>query len=188
MAKQVTLKDIAQEAGVSVALVSFVMNNRMGADGKQKYRVGESTRQRILEVARRLHYRPVERILRRSVRALVVGVILPDPADGWTGAFSARLEQAAYPEGCTLLFGYTQGDPVRFKRLSALLLERKVDGLVALPPADEGDPLEEIRRSGVPCVVPDSGEEPGSSATECASRLFRLLQEYENNVINTISL
>ena len=62
----VTLKDIAKEAGVSVALVSFVMNNRLGDNGKQKYRVAESTRQRILDVARRLGYRPVNRLLQRE--------------------------------------------------------------------------------------------------------------------------
>lgn len=34
--KRVTIKDIATEAGVSIALVSFVMNNK--ADGKNTYR------------------------------------------------------------------------------------------------------------------------------------------------------
>ena len=43
MTKNVTIKDIAREAGVSIALVSFVMNNRIGADGKQKYRVSQAT-------------------------------------------------------------------------------------------------------------------------------------------------
>ena len=178
MPKQVTIKDIAKEAGVSVALVSFVMNNRLDADGKQKYRVGESTRERILEVARRMHYRPVQRILQRAQRSLVAGVVLPDPADAYYGSFAAQLERLALPQGCTLLFGYSQGDPVRFDRLTAAFLERKVDGLVVVPPAQEKDALEELRRSGIPCVVPDTGEEALSSAQECASRLFRLLQDY----------
>ena len=75
MPRSVTIKDIAKEAGVSVALVSFVMNNRLEADGKPKYRVGESTRAHILEVARRMNYRPVARVLRRQMRSVVVGVI-----------------------------------------------------------------------------------------------------------------
>ena len=58
MQKNITIKDIAREAGVSIALVSFVMNNRLEADGKQKYRVSETTKERILEVARRFNYQP----------------------------------------------------------------------------------------------------------------------------------
>ena len=54
--KRVTIKDIATEAGVSIALVSFVMNNK--ADGKDTYRVNKETAQRILEVAQKLNYQP----------------------------------------------------------------------------------------------------------------------------------
>ena len=54
--RKVTIKDIATEAGVSIALVSFVMNNK--ADGKETYRVNKETAQRILEVAEKLNYQP----------------------------------------------------------------------------------------------------------------------------------
>lgn len=79
MPKSVTIKDIAAEAGVSIALVSFVMNNRIGSDGKRKYRVNEATREKILEVARRLNYQPssAARML-RSGHSKVIGVLLSD--------------------------------------------------------------------------------------------------------------
>ena len=53
---RVTIKDIATEAGVSIALVSFVMSNKV--DGKKTYRVNKDTARRILEVAERLNYQP----------------------------------------------------------------------------------------------------------------------------------
>ncbi len=173
MPKNVTIQDIAKEAGVSVALVSFVMNNRLGDDGKPKYRVAESTRQHILEVARRLEYRPVSRMLQRERKALVVGVILPDPALGYYGCFADRLERRTLPQGCTPLFGYSQGDPVRFRRLCELFLAQQVDGLVAVPPATDEGALEEVRRSGIPCVVPLEHTDPLVSAEECVQRLMK---------------
>ncbi|ASJ73837.1 LacI family DNA-binding transcriptional regulator [Granulosicoccus antarcticus] len=49
MINEPTLKDIAREAGVSVAAVSKVLNNRIG--------VGADTRERITEIAQRMRYR-----------------------------------------------------------------------------------------------------------------------------------
>ena len=73
--KRVTIKDIATEAGVSIALVSFVMNNK--SDGKETYRVNKETAQRILEVAQKLNYQPnnAARTL-RSGKTNTIGVIV----------------------------------------------------------------------------------------------------------------
>ena len=86
MPKSVTIKDIAAEAGVSIALVSFVMNNRIGSDGKRKYRVNEATREKILEVAGRLNYQPssAARML-RSGHSKVIGVLLSDISNVFYG-------------------------------------------------------------------------------------------------------
>ena len=50
--KKITIKEVAKEAGVSVATVSYVMNHR--TDIKLK----ESTRQKVLQVANLLNYTP----------------------------------------------------------------------------------------------------------------------------------
>ncbi|RYX83335.1 LacI family transcriptional regulator [bacterium] len=60
--RAVTLADIASEAGVSTVAVSVVLNN-----AQSKVRVSAATRERIMETAQRLQYRPnaVARSLRR---------------------------------------------------------------------------------------------------------------------------
>ena len=175
MPNPVTLKDIAQEAGVSVALVSFVMNSRLDADGKPKYRVGAQTRERILETARRLGYRQAEPMQSVVPKKRVVGVILPDPADAYYGSLSAELERLALPQGCTLLFGYSRWDPVRFQRLADVFRSQHVDGMVVAPPEGEKEGLDMLWRANIPYVIPETGRDPLVSARECAAKLFELM-------------
>ena len=53
MANKVTLKQIAQEVGLSPSSVSLVLNNR-------PCRISEENRKRIKEVAARNHYVPIQ--------------------------------------------------------------------------------------------------------------------------------
>ena len=52
MPKKITMRDIAREAGVSVATVSYIMNNR--TDQK----ISEATRKKVLQLANLLDYTP----------------------------------------------------------------------------------------------------------------------------------
>ncbi|MBG0564580.1 LacI family DNA-binding transcriptional regulator [Actinoplanes aureus] len=84
--RRTTLADVAAEAGVSVALVSIVMRGAPGA--------GAATRERVLEVARRLGYQPDSRArLLRSGRTRLLGVVFdvrhPFHHDLLTGLYDA---------------------------------------------------------------------------------------------------
>lgn len=156
MAKNITIKDIAREAGVSIALVSFVMNNRIGADGKQKYRVSETTKERILEVATRLNYRPssAARMLRQG-RTHVIGVILPDSANLFFGVIARELEKITYLHGYTIVFGFTEQDPERFARLVQSYLEKDVEGFILVPAQGSAKCVEQLMDAGKPFVIID---------------------------------
>ena len=52
MEKKPTVKDVAKAAGVSVATVSYIMNNR--TDQK----ISEQTRKKVLQIANLLNYTP----------------------------------------------------------------------------------------------------------------------------------
>lgn len=52
MKNKVTVKDVAREAGVSVATVSYIMNDR------KDVKIGDATRKKVLQVANLMNYRP----------------------------------------------------------------------------------------------------------------------------------
>lgn len=52
MDKKITIRDIAKQAGVSVATVSYVINNRMDQ------RISEETRKKVLQIVNLLNYTP----------------------------------------------------------------------------------------------------------------------------------
>jgi DNA-binding LacI/PurR family transcriptional regulator len=84
--RRTTLADVAAQAGVSVALASIVMRGAPGA--------GAATRERVLDVARRLGYRPDSRArLLRSGRSHLLGVVFdvrhPFHVDLLTGLYEA---------------------------------------------------------------------------------------------------
>ena len=109
-----------------MALVSFVLNNRLEADGKPKYRVGEATRERILEVAGRLGYQRVDKsrpMVQGATR--IAAVLLRDPDKD--RELGREKERELYRQGYTVLFGYTWGDPLRYERLLKLAREQKAE-------------------------------------------------------------
>lgn len=156
MPKNVTIKDIAAEAGVSIALVSFVMNNRIGEDGKQKYRVNQITRDRILEVARRLNYQPnaAARIL-RSGKSRVIGAVLSDISNVFYGEIAKQLEEKAFRKGYTMLFGSTDECAEKLDRVVRSFIDKGVEGFIVVPCEGSEGTLRHIRNLNTPLVIMD---------------------------------
>lgn len=156
MSKNITIKDIAREAGVSIALVSFVMNNRIEPSGKQKYRVSEATKQKILEVAARMNYQPssAARMLRRG-RTHVIGVIVSDLGNIFYGIIAKEMEKILTHRGYTVLFGSSEEDPERFGRLVQSFLEKDVEGFIVVPCIGCDPSIQRLMASGCPFVTID---------------------------------
>ena len=70
--KKVTIRDVAREAGVSVTLVSFVMNAKMGKDGRLDCPVNPNTAARVLEVAKGLVTGGITRPLRCAAESPIL--------------------------------------------------------------------------------------------------------------------
>ena len=141
-----TIFDVAEAANVSITTVSHVFSG--------KRRVNEATRQRVLEAAERLAYRPraIARALaagRTNTLALSIPFTGPDLLlNSFFQEFLPALSLAALDRGLSFLYIPPDAAP----ELSAPLLDGRVDGVVLVLP-DEHDPfVRTVLESGVPFV------------------------------------
>lgn len=144
-----TSADVARVAGVSRATVSYVLN------GSSSGRVGERTRQRVLEAARELGYVP--NAAARSLRAGRSGIVLmDDPNIVWGPLFNefiTGLRKGLYELGYTaVVYGESvPQDPEVVARRWAELRPTAVmfgAGLTITP-----DEVDLLKRSGTQAVI-----------------------------------
>ena len=122
--KRVTIKQVAQEAGVSTQTVSRVTNNRPD--------VAPETRQRVLEVIERLGYQPsaLARSLIRQ-RSHTLGVVTAGlKYIGPSRTLSGITEQAEAMDYSLLLKELPKFDTSDVEPILDALLARQVDGIV----------------------------------------------------------
>lgn len=149
--KKILLKDIAQAAGVSVALVSYVLNDK----GKSN-RVNADTAERIHRIANQLGYRPntIARSL-RSGRSYTIGVVLSDISNPFFAHLARCMEDAAQQAGYTVLFGSSDESVKKMDALMENLWSRGVDGLIVVPCEGALPYLETWYKRDVPFVLLD---------------------------------
>ncbi|MBN1311482.1 MAG: LacI family DNA-binding transcriptional regulator [Anaerolineae bacterium] len=122
----VTLAEIAQVAGVSVATVSRVLSN---AD----YPLKEETRQRILKLAEEMGYKPnlIARSL-QSNRSHLVGVIVDRMQSPFSAATVEGIQDGLRNAGYSISIAYSNRD--RDLAIEAIdsFYSRQVDGIIIL--------------------------------------------------------
>ena len=190
--KTVTIRDIAREAGVSTTLVSFVMSNY--SSGKNIYRVGEETSRRVLDVADRLKYKPnISARALRSGRTNTIGVVLSDIANPFFAEIARFLEDNAYSYDYNVIFGSSDENPEKLRRVVGNLLNKGVDGLIIVPCDGSGDIIRGVVESGVNTVLLDR-EVPGLQADsvvldnrDAARRITAMLVERGVRKIDMVS-
>jgi len=121
--ENVTIKDIARAAGISVATVSRVINGN--------YPVSTETKQRVLQAIETLHYTPnaVARSLRKS-RTNLIALIVEDINSFFLLDIAKGLEAEIEKDGINLIIASSNGSAEKERQLIDVLMERRCDGLV----------------------------------------------------------
>ncbi|MDR7544813.1 MAG: LacI family DNA-binding transcriptional regulator [Armatimonadota bacterium] len=143
----VTIREVAQAAGVSVATVSRVVSG-------SAYGVRPDTRGRVLAAVARLRYQPnlVARGLKKRVTG-TVGLIVPDISNPFFPAIARGIEDVASRAGMGVLLCNTYEDLAKERTYLALLDKRMVDGLIFATVGANTAHLRMLRRQGVPVVL-----------------------------------
>jgi len=152
----VTITDIAREARVSPATVSYILNN------KQLNRISEETRKRVLEAARRLNYHP-----HASARGLVsnktqsISVAVYDIDYITDLYFSTIFSGISHMVG---VYDYNLHFTITNKKAKGgrknlffmrKVLERRVDGVIIIDQAISDGDILELKEINIPFVLID---------------------------------
>ncbi|MGH7621164.1 MAG: LacI family DNA-binding transcriptional regulator, partial [Gemmatimonadaceae bacterium] len=141
----VTIKDVAREAGVSVATVSRVWNDAAF--------VSPETRQRVAEIATRLGYSPhgaARSLITRTTHA--IGVLLPDLYGEFFSEIIRGIDHTAQRDGYHILVSSSHDSK---DEIDAALrsMRGRVDGMIIMSPDLEAQQTLHALQGSFPVVL-----------------------------------
>ena len=148
MTKQVTLRDVASQAGVHISTASRALNP------ETRSIVNQDTVERVLATADRLGYRPhpLAQGLRKN-RTMSVGMVIPDIENPLFGPIIAGAEQVLGSEGYSLLITNTDINEGQTSEVVRALVEKRVDGMILATASRSDDVIIDLLESGIHMVL-----------------------------------
>lgn len=143
-----TLKNVAEEAQVSVSVASRVLGN-------YGY-VSEELKKKVLKAAKKINYSP--NILARSLKTTKthnIGVIICDIATDF-GALAVRgINDVAHNNRYYTIICNSDEDPDKEREHLQELINRGIDGIILSPTGNNVKVIKDIIRGGLPIVLID---------------------------------
>ncbi|NLN40863.1 MAG: LacI family transcriptional regulator [Clostridiales bacterium] len=149
-----TIYDIAKKAGVSTATVSRVLNG-------VNHPIKEETKQRILQIARELDYRP--NVIAKSLaggKSHTIALIIPSITNDFYTQICEVIEEKLEQKGYHTYLCNTRRSVEKESRYIESLIARKVDGVIFSPtrvkPEDNHVNLkniEKLKKHGIAVVA-----------------------------------
>jgi DNA-binding LacI/PurR family transcriptional regulator len=142
---RVTLKAVAEHLGLTPGTVSAVLNNSAASKA-----IPQHTRDRVLQAARELNYRP--NFMARSLRVqrtFTIGVILEEIGDGYGSSIVSGIEEYIRKKNYFFLTVAHRHDVELLQSYSQMLLARGVEGFITVDTSlREAPPLPTVAVAG----------------------------------------
>jgi DNA-binding LacI/PurR family transcriptional regulator len=125
----VTIREVAEKAGVSIGTVSRVINNKSG--------VGERTRHHVLEISKELGYTPHKRVPLATTQVTHLGLLIrptenPLTSDPFYGGIFHGVEQTCQDNRINVYFSTLDIKNGRLIKLPAMISDERISGIVLL--------------------------------------------------------
>jgi LacI family transcriptional regulator len=147
--KRITRDDVARQAGVSSATVSYVINNAARP-------VSAETRKKVLQAIEELGYRPdgVARNLRRQ-RTSTLGLIVPDTFNPYFAEVAQGVEIVAFERGYVVILCHSNYDLDKEIQYVDVLSSERAAGVIWIPATSSFLPGEHLQAYHIPFVILD---------------------------------
>lgn len=135
-----TIKDVAREAGVSIATVSRVLNNN-------NY-ISEPTRKKVVTVMENLDYHPhqIARALSKK-ESYIIGAIMPDSSHSFFAQLVKSIEKTAELKGYKVMLCNSMNDKEKELSYINMLKENRVDGIIVGSHASDTQAYKNLKKA-----------------------------------------
>lgn len=153
------MKDVAKEAGVSVATVSRFLN--------ESGYVSEEAALKVTNAIKKLNYKPnsVARALFHK-RSKMIGLIVPDITNPFFPELARAVEDVSMIYGYKVLLGNSDGNPEKEQKYLELFEQKYVDGVIMTGQSSATDVQQ---NKNTPIVILDRANEAGGLPTVLAN-------------------
>jgi LacI family transcriptional regulator len=144
----VTVREVAERAGVSVGTVSNVLNGRatVTVDAERRVRAAIDDLGYVRnDAARQL----------RAGRSRSIGLVVPDIANPFFAAVARGAEERAARDGLVVLVGSSEQELGRERTYLDLFREQRVNGVLLSPAGDDLSAVAALAGAGVPVTLVD---------------------------------
>lgn len=149
--KKVSIKDIAAEVKLSKTTVSFILNGKGEANN-----ISKETIKRVLRVAQKLNYQPNYFAKSLSLgKSNTIGLIIPHITDPFFSEIATIIETIAAEHEYTVVYGSTNEDTDREKKLINTFIQKQVDGLIIASSLLNENDILNLQKAKYPFILID---------------------------------
>ncbi|MDF2721756.1 MAG: transcriptional regulator, LacI family [Paenibacillus sp.] len=155
----ITIKDVAQRAGVSLMTVTHVVN--------QTGRISDKTRKKVQSVIDELGYIPNE-VARglRNKQSKIISFITHNLQNSYYTSLATGIEETAWKHGYRMFISVSHGELERELSCLHAVVSARSDGVIMTPINDKSIPhLQFLHKKNMPCVtighLPDAAQYVG---------------------------